>query len=93
MTPDLYSLSLYQCEQLRVNTCQFISTYSKIVSLIKSFFSANRIYQQLSKFIITFSVMSVQSQYLSKFDSEKGESQCFSGLVVYASNHVKLPVP
>ena len=37
--------------------------------------------------------MSVQSQNLSKFVSEKGESQCFSGLVVYASNHVKLPVP
>ena len=91
MTPDLYSLSLYQCVQLRVSTCQFIGTYSKIVSLIKSFSAPKNL--SLSKFIITFSVMSVQSQYLSKFVSEKGESQYFFGLVVYASNHVKLPVP
>ena len=85
---------LYQCVQHRRQyLSKFINTYSKIVSLCQSFSAPSELISnclslsvrtaQSGSLCQTFSVMSVQYQYLSKFVSEKGESQYFSDLVVY----------
>ena len=87
---------LYQCVQHRRQyLSKFISTYSKILSLCQSFSAPSELISnclslsartvQSGSLCQTFSVMAVQYQYLSKFVSEKGESQYFSGLVVIFS--------
>ena len=84
---------LYQCVQHRRQyLSKFINTCSKIVSLCQSFSAPSELISyclslsvrtaQSGSLCQTFSVMSVQYQYLSKFVSEKRESQYFSDLVV-----------
>ena len=86
-------VSFYQFVQHRRQyLSKFIITYSKIVSLCQSFSAPSELISNCLSLSVrtaqcvslcqTFSVMSVQYQYLSMFVSEKGESQCFSGLVV-----------
>ena len=87
-------VSLYQFVQHRRQyLSKFISTYSKIVSLCQSFSAPPELISNCLSLSVrtvqsvspcqTFSVMSVQYQNLSKFVSEKGEIQYFSGLVVF----------
>ena len=84
---------LYQCVQHRRQyLSKFINTCSKIVSLCQSFSAPSELISnclslsartvQSGSLCQTFSVMAVQYQYLSKFVSEKGESQYFSDPVV-----------
>ena len=86
-------VSLYQFVQHRRQyLSKFNSTYCKIVSLCQSFSAPSELISNCLSLSVrtvqsvslsqTFSVMSVQYQFLSKFVSEKGESQYFSGLVV-----------
>ena len=90
-------VSLYQFVQHRSQyLSKFISTYSKIVSLCQGFSAPSELISNCLRLSVrtaqsvrlcqTFSVMSVEYQYLSKFVSEKGESQYFSGLVMFIIN-------
>ena len=90
---------LYQCVQHRCQyLSKFISTYSKIISLCQSFSALSELISnclslsvrtvQSGSLCQTFSVMAVQYQYLSKFVSEKGESQYFSDPIVLVHKNI-----